>query len=218
MEMIPPLSAGVAQMVVGHPIDTIKTLIQNKSPWKSMTLKGYYRGYQAPFVLSLGFNGIIFPAHDYFYRKTRSHALSGGVSGAVVAPMVYASEVLKIAQQTGMKDKYKAFRTMNGFGSMFARETIALSIYFSSFHFFKDNGYNSFVSGGASGFLNWGLTYPFDVIKTRQIAQGISIKEAIKQGEFHRGLGYTLLRAVLVNSCIFHTYDTTNQWIRDSQA
>jgi hypothetical protein len=217
MEMVPSLSAGVAQMAVGHPFDTIKTLIQNKSPWKSLSLKGYYRGYQAPFIVSLGFNGIVFPTHEFFYHKTQSHALSGGVSGVVVTPIVYASEVLKIAKQTGAKDKYKAFRTMNGFGSLFVSETMALSIYFTSFHFFKDQGHNSFVSGGASGFLNWGITYPLDVIKTRQIAQGISVKEAIKQGDLHRGLGFTLLRAVLVNSCIFYTYDTTNQWIQNRQ-
>ena len=94
-------------------------------------------------------------------------------------------------------------------------ETAALSIYFSSFHFFKDRGYNSFVAGGASGFLNWGLTYPADVVKTRLIAQDISLKEALRQGNLHRGIGFTLLRAVLVNSCIFHTYETTTQWVKD---
>ena len=215
MEMIPPLSAGITQMVVGHPIDTVKTLIQNKMPWKNLSMKGYYSGYQAPFLMSLGFNGIVFPSHEYFYKKTKSHVVSGAISGAIVTPVVYLSEVIKIGQQTGLKDKYKAFRTMKGLGSIFVRETAALSIYFSSFHFFKDRGHNSFISGGASGFLNWGLTYPVDVIKTRLIAQDISLKEALKQGDLHKGIGFTLLRAVLVNSCIFHTYETTSRWVKE---
>ena len=71
MEMIPPLSAGVAQMFVGHPMDTIKTRIQNNMPWKNLSMRGYYRGYQAPFIMSLGFNGIIFPSHEYFYKKNK---------------------------------------------------------------------------------------------------------------------------------------------------
>ena len=213
MDMIPSLSAGVAQTVVGHPIDTVKTLIQNKTSWRNLSMGGYYRGFQAPFVVSLGFNSIVFPCHKFFHDKTRSHVLSGAMSGVIVTPIVYASEVVKIAQQTGLNDKYKAFRSMNGLGSIFVRETAAMSIYFSSFHFFKDRGHSSFIAGGASGFLNWGLTYPFDVIKTRQIAQGISVRDAVKQGELHRGLGFTLLRAVLVNSCIFHTYETTSKWV-----
>jgi hypothetical protein len=218
MEMIPPLSAGVAQMVIGHPIDTVKTLIQNKMPWNNLSMKGYYRGYQAPFLMSLGFNSIVFPSHEYFYKKTGSHALSGAVSGVIVTPVVYVSEVVKIGQQTGSNDKYKPFRTMRGLGSLFVRETAALSIYFSSFYFFKDRGHNSFVAGGASGFLNWGITYPADVVKTRIIAQDISLKEAVKQGNLHRGIGFTLLRAVLVNSCIFHTYETTSQWVKDCKS
>jgi len=214
MEIIPPLSAGVAQMIVGHPFDTIKTLIQNKMSWKALSMRGYYRGYQAPFIMSLGFNGLVFPSHEYFYKKTKSHSVSGAISGAVVTPMVYISEVVKIGKQTGLKDKHRAFRTMKGLGSMFVRETVAMSIYFSSYHFFKDRGQSSFVAGGVSGFLNWGITYPVDVIKTRLIAQDISLKAAIGQGNLHRGIGFTLLRAVLVNSCIFHTYETTSQWIK----
>ena len=37
------------------------------------------------------------------------------------------------------------------------------------------------ISGGIAGLVNWTTTYPIDVIHARQIAQHISIKQAIKQ-------------------------------------
>jgi len=206
MDLIPPLVAGVVQTVVGHPIDTIKTRIQNNMSWKSLSYKSYYKGYHAPFIVSLGFNSVVFPTHKYLYNKTDSHVVAGAVAGIIVTPMVWVAEVIKTSKQTGSK---QSFCSLNGLGALYSRETIAMSIYFSSFHYIKDQGYNSFVAGGASGVLNWGITYPLDVIKTRQIAQGVSFKTALSQGRLHSGLGFTLLRAMLVNSCVFYTYEKT---------
>ena len=62
-----------------------------------------------------------------------------------------------------------------------------------------------------SGFSNWLVTYPIDVIKNRQIAQQISFTEAYKQGYLYKGLSITLFRAVLVNGCIFFTYEQSNK-------
>ena len=211
MDLIPPLVAGVVQTVVGHPIDTIKTRIQNNMSWKSLSFKGYYRGYQAPFIVSLGFNSVVFPTHKYLYNKTGSHIVAGASAGILVTPMVWVADVIKTSKQTGSKP---SFRSLNGLGAIFSRETIAMSIYFSSFHYFKDQGHNSFIAGGASGVLNWGLTYPLDVIKTRQMAQGISFKTAFSQGNLHYGLGFTLLRAMLVNSCVFYTYETITHLLK----
>jgi len=61
MNLIPPIAAGIVQTVVGHPIDTIKTRIQNNMSWKSLSYKGYYKGYHSPFIVSLAFNGELFP-------------------------------------------------------------------------------------------------------------------------------------------------------------
>lgn len=43
MDFIPGICAGIAQTIVGHPIDTIKVLLQNKKPWIGLSIKDYYR-------------------------------------------------------------------------------------------------------------------------------------------------------------------------------
>ena len=44
MDFIPGICAGISQTIVGHPIDTIKVLIQNKKQWIGLPIKDYYRG------------------------------------------------------------------------------------------------------------------------------------------------------------------------------
>ena len=69
-------------------------------------------------------------------EKTKSHVLSGAISGAIVSPVVYVSEVVKIGQQTGSNDKYKPFRTMKGLGSIFVRGDGCAFHLFLKFPFF----------------------------------------------------------------------------------
>ena len=98
--------------------------------------------------------------------------------------------------------------------SVFLRESIAYSIYFGLYDYLKKNySLHPLISGALCGFANWGLTYPIDVIKNRQIAQQISILEAIKQKKLYSGLSVCLLRAVIVNASIFSTYETIKQLI-----
>ena len=69
-----------------------------------------------------------------------------------------------------------------------------MSVYFGSYHKARDNGYNSFISGGISGLANWTFSYPIDVIMSRQIAQNISISQAYKLREpYGKDFLYVLL-------------------------
>ena len=36
---------GIGQVLVGHPFDTTKVLIQNKQKWFGLPLKRYYKGW-----------------------------------------------------------------------------------------------------------------------------------------------------------------------------
>ena len=82
-----------------------------------------------------------------------------------------------------------------------------MSLYFGTYHKARDNGFNSFVSGGISGLANWTFSYPIDVIMSRQIAQNISISQAYKQGALWKGFSICAFRAVLVNSINFSIYE-----------
>ena len=88
-----------------------------------------------------------------------------------------------------------------------------MSIYLSSYEYARSYNISSFNSGCISGVLNWGITYPIDVIRTRQISQNVSFLEAYKQGALWKGLGVVLCRAMLVNGSIFYTRDKVTELI-----
>ena len=96
---------------------------------------------------------------------------------------------------------------MYGLHTTFAREIPAMSAYFGSYFFFKEQGYNPLISGGLAGLANWTLTYPMDVIRSRQIAQHISIKDAVKMGKLWKGYNICAIRAVIVNAANFWVYE-----------
>ena len=60
-DILAGFNAGIAQTVVGHPLDTIKVLIQTKKPIKNLNLRDLYKGWRYPLAMSILFNGSVFP-------------------------------------------------------------------------------------------------------------------------------------------------------------
>tara|TARA_Y100000768_G_scaffold387150_1_gene377458 strand:- start:719 stop:1393 length:675 start_codon:yes stop_codon:yes gene_type:complete len=207
----PSICAGLSQAIVGHPMDTAKVLIQNNIKLRNLTINDYYKGFKYPLLLSLLFNGTVFPSYEYLNNNINNSFLTGGLVGIIVTPLVFTCETIKILKQINKQITKKKLLNTNGLITTLTRESLAMSIYFSSYNYFKKHDYNSFIGGSMSGFSNWLVTYPIDVIKTRQIAQQISFTEAYKQGYLYKGLSITLFRAVLVNGCIFFTYEQSNK-------
>ena len=207
----PSLCAGLSQAIVGHPIDTAKVLIQNNIRLSGLTIKDYYKGFKYPLLLSLVFNGSVFSSYEYLNHKINNSFLTGGLVGIISTPLVYAFETFKILKQTSQQITKQKLLSTNGFVTTLSRESLATGIFFSSYNYCKKHNYNSFIGGSISGFSNWLITYPIDVIKNRQMAQQVSFMEAYKQGYLYKGLNITLFRAVLVNGCIFFTYEQSNK-------
>ena len=200
---------GITQTVLGHPLDTIKVRIQNKQNWKDLKFKNYYRGCLYPLSGSLVYNMIAFPVYERTIEYTNSHLLSGFISGLAVSPVVFCSEVGKIRQQTKQPISLQTLIKSRGILSTTARETIAMSTYFLMYKYAKnDLKFNPMFAGSLAGLANWTLTYPFDIVKSRQIAQGLTIRDAIKMGNLWRGYPVCALRAIIVNGVIFYTYET----------
>ena len=88
-----------------------------------------------------------------------------------------------------------------------------MSAYFGVYDFCRSNEYSSLVSGGLAGLANWTLTYPIDVVKCRQIAQNITIKEALQQKHLWRGYPVCGLRAVIVNAANFWVYENAKKYL-----
>ena len=91
------------------------------------------------------------------------------------------------------------------------RESLAFASYFGSYDWLKTQQVPVLIAGGLAGLLNWTVTYPIDVIKSRQMAQNIGIREAYSQGQLWKGYSVCALRAILVNAAIFYTYETTKR-------
>ena len=70
---------------------------------------------------------------------------------------------------------------------------------------------NNLISGGLAGITSWTITYPIDTIKTRIQSKHISFSKAIKQYNLFKGLSVSLLRAFIVNSVGFYTYEYFNK-------
>ena len=107
----------------------------------------------------------------------------------------------------------KTIVSTKGGYSTFARESIASSVYFGSYFTFRDYGLHPLISGGLAGLCNWTTTYPIDVIKSRQMAENISISKAIKMGKLWRGYSVCAARAVIVNAIDFWIYETVKDWL-----
>ena len=205
-EFLGGFCVGVSHVVVGHPLDTIKVLLQNNKPALGHPIRNYYFGWKFPALSSLFYNSIAFPAYEA--NKSQGPPLAGAIAGAAVTPLVYIFDVGKIKQQMKMPITIKTFLTVRGLPSTTLREVLATSSYFGAYEFSKERTHSPFISGGVAGLANWTLTYPIDTIRTRQIAQNISPTAAFKQGALWKGYTPCAARAIIVNSISFVIYDS----------
>ncbi len=206
---------GLAQIGVGHPFDTSLTLIQNKRKWWGLPIKNYYRGWRFPMTSSIAFNATVFPVVERTQRYTGSVFLSGLLAGVCVAPFMYCFEYGKIKQQTGQRVTINGLLNNSGRIAMLSREMVAMSSYFGMYNYMRDNNYHVLLSGGMAGLANWTLTYPIEVVKNRQLAQNISIRQALSQRAIWKGYPICATRAVLVNAANFWTYETVKNLLEN---
>lgn len=206
---------GLAQIGVGHPFDTSLTLIQNKRKWWGLPIKNYYRGWRFPMTSSIVFNATVFPVVERTQQYTGSVFLSGLLAGVCVAPFMYCFEYGKIRKQTQQPVTINGLLNNSGRIAMLSREMVAMSSYFGMYNYIRDNNYHVLLSGGMAGLANWTLTYPIEVVKNRQLAQNISIRQALSQRAIWKGYPICAARAVLVNAANFWTYETVKNLLEN---
>ena len=209
-DFISAAAASIVQVSIGHPLDTAKVLIQNNRNWKALSLPQFYRGYRYPLISDIFFNCTAFPVYKRTEKYTNSKIISAFLSGICVFPIVFCFDTGKILRQTGQKVNIKEIVNRRGKFATFYRETLAMTCYFSSYEYLKNKEYHPIIAGGVAGLTSWTLTYPIDVIRSRQIAQQISFKRALNIGNLWKGYSFCAIRAILVNACIFYTYETVH--------
>ena len=221
--------SGIAQILVGYPLDTMKVLKQNNIKI-NMKNSLNYNGVKYPLQLSIISNSIVFGIsntlnkyNNYQYSTNKkinnniNMFINGYVAGIVSSPFVYIYDIKKTNVQTNNNNKLKDFMIKSKFNGLFMtimRESIGFGTYFSVYDLLKNEyKYNIEISGGLAGVTNWTITYAIDVIKNRQLSNNISIIEAYKMKNMFSGYKYCLLRAFIVNSLIFSVYEKINNII-----
>ena len=58
---------GSIQTFIGHPLDTLKTNVQNNKSFNIYSIKNLYRGLYYPIISSISSNFVLF----YFFRKQK---------------------------------------------------------------------------------------------------------------------------------------------------
>ena len=209
MDFISGVFSGFVQVLIGYPFDTAKVLQQNgKSPFLKNPVH-YYRGIQYPITSVMFLQGINFSVTKKIYKYTNNYYFSGIIGGTAVSPFVYFFDFLKIKRQMNIK-KYDILSVINSRGKIacFMRESVGMCFYYGNYHVLKEKyNFSSILSGSVTGVISWFLTYPIDIIKTRQLTYNISVKEAIKMGKLYDGLTICLVRAFIVNSSAFYSFE-----------
>ena len=213
-DIISSFGVAIGEVCIGHPFNTAKVLLQNKKKWIGLPLKHYYRGVKYPFVSSIFFNMTAFPIKERTYKYTHNYFLSGVIASIFVTPQMFFLDTYTIKRQTGQNVSLSMFKGAKGFQSTFLRETMALSVYFGTYHSMRDDyKFNSFISGGTAGLANWTLTYPIDVIRSRQIANRFTIKQAIHMGSLWSGFSIAATRSIIVNAISFTIFENIKKYI-----
>jgi len=213
-DIISAFGVGISETIIGHPFNTAKVLVQNNKKWYGLPLKQYYRGVRYPLMSGTFFNMMVFPIKERTYQYTNSYFLSGILAGIIVTPQIYFIDTFTIKRQTNQPVSLSMFKGAKGFQMTMTREMLALSLYFGTYHWMRDDlKYNSLIAGGAAGLSNWTASYPLDVIRSRQIAQRITIKEAIKMGNFWKGFPIAASRSVIVNAMSFTVFENLKKYI-----
>lgn len=202
------LISGISAIIVSHPIDTIKTNIQESKPI-NYNLKSLYKGLSAP-LIGVGLEkSLVFGVFELTRPMTQSDGLSGALSGMTASFVVTPFERIKILFQTNQGDWKFIKQNLNprfmfqGLSATFYRETPGFAIYFSIYNYLKENrkyfakSFNlekkmsdkislmeSFIFGSIAGSTAWIFIYPQDRIKTHIQAitsKNIGFVEGFKQ-------------------------------------
>lgn len=225
-------AAGATGLALSHPIDTIKSNIQEGNTVK-LGVRALYKGVIPP-LFGLGMEkAIVFGTYENTKRfigtdNTYSRPLSGAIAGFMASFIVTPVERLKILAQTNRSYALKELGPKflyKGLSSTFTREMPGFAIYFSVYEGLKDhfraitslNSFHYFIFGGFSGSFSWLFIYPQDLVKTRMQAStdgNLTIRSVVmniyrKTGYrgFFKGFHFALMRAVPLHAGTFAMFE-----------
>lgn len=213
--------SGATGLLCSHPIDTIKSNVQNGTKIK-WNIRSLYRGVTPP-LIGMGLEkAIVFGVYQNMVEHT-NRTVAGALAGLACSFIVTPVDRLKIIYQTN-QPKVKLNTLYRGFGNTITREMPGFAIYFNVYESLKSimsepNFYHHMMFGAVSGSLSWAFIYPQDMVKTQIQASSDKlvvdiIKNVYKNNGirgFYRGFHLAVIRAIPLHAGTLTTYEYLNK-------
>lgn len=209
--------AGICQVFVGHPFDTVKVRLQSGTTLSDALSKNLYKGITSPLLGTSLCNAVVFTAYHNYGREVSSNPwVAGGIAGAIASFAYCPMELYKVRQQLHLP--FSLAYPCKGWALTILREIPSFSAYFGVHEELEKRGFGQIMAGGLAGMAAWTVCYPQDVIKTRY--QGSIHKITVRQcftdiytaqgvKGFFRGLTPALLRSFPANAVTFTVFEFT---------
>lgn len=211
--------AGVAQVVVGHPFDTVKVRLQSGSRLRDSISKNLYRGVSSPLLGITMCNAVVFTAyHNLGLVVSDNPWVAGAIAGGVASLAYCPMELFKIRRQLHVNQTTSFIFPYHGWTLTALREVPSFAAYFGVHNYLEKKGYGQIAAGGFAGMAAWIACYPQDVVKTWYQASSTTILNCIteiykKNGVkgYFKGLTPALLRAFPANAVTFWVFENTQK-------
>lgn len=208
-EFISGTCNGISQAIIGHPLDTIKVLQQNNKSWNKLKFIDLMRGVKYPIYYKIVTKSLCFDLNNKF--KIKNDFARNAIIGLYLAPFTHFIDLFKICRQNGNSVKklsYHDFINYRGFICTISRDMVSYSLYIPVYVSLKKKNYNTIISGGLAGLVNWTASYPLDVIRTRQITHNKNtLSQSFNMGSIWKGYKACALRAILTSATGFGVYE-----------
>lgn len=212
-EVLSGAAGGVAQVVTGYPLDTLKVHYQVNGTIRGLAVRDLYRGMLSPMYGGILVNMTQFWIYGNMRKKEYNSLASGATAGAVISLYESPIELIKCRMQTGIiydsntetyrdcigrisRDNPKVSTIRNlyrGFYATILRNVPAVALYYWGYEntkkMFTNNYLGAFVGGAVGGIVCWAPNYPIDnwktQIQTDRSLKSLSIIEVAKRTGLH---------------------------------
>lgn len=222
-------TANTTQLIVGYPLDTMKTWYQTKTRFVLNPTR-LYAGILPPLILGSGVAGLCFETFERGVQILPDY-VAGMATGVCAASFTAIADPMKIHRQVGSGGEVwsggvKGMRfplpdILPRYGRFFVhclcREVPFCGIYFTTQHRLRrDSDMSRGLVGAVSSVLAWTMSYPMDVMKTHNITRtiksfgtgNIDIPVIKWSGiQYDRGLPLSIIRVGICGGIFMYVYD-----------
>lgn len=158
--------SGISEVILTHPIDYVKTIVQNKSKLQFKDLiKGSYKGLSSRLIGIVPMRILFWNSLEYFKAKGYGVYKTAILTSVVQTTIDYPIEQIKTQKIINNVSFYNSFRNIDIIkaSGVHLLRNIGFTI---CVNYFIQKDPNSLYFGAVGGLFGSLLTHPFDTLKT----------------------------------------------------